>query len=247
MPIDCSIRDNNPEEARRLCYGSASSASGGGQLNPAVSKAMVEGLGTIAFILIMPFAPLHVMMMLTPQTADQVAADRKRSNEEFAKVKAQIKERERRGRDIGKLAKQLADAEAGATDEVAAAKARVTPLPFTPPKLVSPASYNCTRAKLVMWYRDGWPLEGFESKGDFQGKCGPWTPAMNSKLHDVTTNACDPEWLTCGGTDRCCPKDSPIFNPCDTNCYRTSDDIFGAIEETAMRCNRYVSCGANVQ
>jgi hypothetical protein len=239
--------EHDPHGGSRCITDSGASGGGGGQGSPQANKAVVNGLGAIAFVLIMPFAPMHVIMLLAPQTDAQKSEDRKRSNEEFQKVKRAIKDRERRGREAAELAKQLANAEASASDEMASAKARVTPIPFNPPKLVPSTSYSCTRAEMVMWYREGWPLEGFESQGDYRSKCGPFTPAKASAAIDPTTNACSPDLLTCGGTQHCCPKDAPLLNLCDTNCYRTPHDIFGAIEEPAMRCSRYVDCGSNIK
>ena len=239
---------HNPNGGGHCEMPSGSSSSSNAPMNPQAAKAVVNTFGAIAFILILPIAPMHVIMLVAPkQTEAQKAEDRKRSNDAFKKVKAEISTREYRGREADKLARQLDDAELAAVDEVAAAKSRAKPVPFNPPKLVPSESYSCTRAEIVMWYREGWPLEGFKSKEDYQARCGPFTPEELAQPIDKDTNACNPALLTCGGTTWCCPLNTPLFNPCNTKCYRTPHDIFGATEEFGMRCNRYTDCGSNIK
>lgn len=233
-PVSCSATS---DEVRGVCWGDAS--SGGGQTAP-INPAVIEGLGTIAFVLILPLAPAHVVQLFGSLGSVEV------STREWNAYAAQLRELQAKGRAIGKAARALRDAERDAPDERRAANAKLRAQPIAAPKLVPSLAYRCDRVLVVAWYRDGWPLEGFDSLHDYQTKC-PGDPGVAARAPAGDPTSCDAGDVLCAGTDAaCCPTAQPVYNPCDRACYRTSD-FRAAATEDGLRCRRYTSCGASVR
>lgn len=227
-PITCNPSN---EEYRSVCY-DESSGGGGGQVNPSI----VKGAGAVAFVIILPFAPAHVISLFGP------IGSKEESDRAFKTYLAAQRDLRKLGRQAGWIAKAMRDAEAGVVDEAAQAKERARRLGFDPPKLVPSMDWLCDQAMMLLPFRTEWPVGAFPSQGDLRLKCGPVDAFTVNKPPVGDPPVCDADLLTCAGALACCPRSHPVYNPCDNACYRTSD--FRAAEgEAGLRCNRHVRCG----
>lgn len=118
---------------------------------------------------------------------------------------------------------------------------RVKPkVPFNPPKLKPDLSFRCSQAKLLLTttHTDG-PFASFANEGDMQTQCKGHYPEPEAPDCSSTANLRCPAYPTA-----CCPRTSPIYNPCDDRCY-SAFDYRGSAKDEGLHCGEAPSCLSN--
>jgi hypothetical protein len=153
----------------------------------------------------------------------------------WRELRARIAADEALGRKLARARVELAVAER------AAERAPEAPASFAwnAPELVPSTPFRCDKARIELPLGHEWPIAGFANFDELCDSC-PCNLGTATVAPSPEDKTCPAETFACTGYDVCCPREYPIYNPCDTNCYRTSE--FGLSPEAAARCGHYLSC-----
>jgi hypothetical protein len=110
---------------------------------------------------------------------------------------------------------------------------------WNPPHLVPSIPFQCDKALIELPL--GYPNPGGFADMDAMCNACPCSKPAASRAPDPPDQTCPADTLTCTGDNVCCPRDAPIYNPCDQNCYAGSN--FGLSPKTdGAACDHYTDC-----
>jgi hypothetical protein len=245
----CDSRTKHPMEQfpcgtpECVCNDSCDGSSGTSNQG---NKALAEGVGKLIAYTVLGvgfvFMPGHMAEATTKDKPKQTVKEARRAWSEHVDQRNKLvvagKDAEKARAVMWKLdedeRKQLRDAPIS--------KPVKPKIPFAKPKLKPDLNTRCSEAKrmLTTTHSDG-PFASFADEEDMRTQCKGHYP--DPETPDPTCSA-TASYRCPAAPNVCCPRSSPIFNPCDGMCYREFD-YRGSPNDQGRHCGEAPSCLSN--